>query len=159
MRNADEHGADLETQRRIRLAKYERAIRRLYRAGNILPPHERHPFRDPIADELSKSLCNQERWVTLIERVPPWCNEAGQNPATDGAAIAHGIRWVESHSTTFTARWSGFFPSILLMSSAGDGLNPIRRVACIQHKYSLPSSGRLASSRRYLSEDRCCGPF
>jgi hypothetical protein len=29
----------------------------------------------------------------------------------------------------------------------------------IQHKYSLPSSGRLASSRRYLFEDRCCGTF
>jgi hypothetical protein len=36
--------------------------------------------------------------------------------------------------------------------AAGDGLNPSRRVVYnIQHKYSLPSSGRLASSRRYLS--------
>jgi ribonuclease HI len=67
MRNADEHGADLETQRLIRSAKCERAIRRLYRAGQALPHHERHPFRDPMEDVLSKSLCRQERWVTLTE--------------------------------------------------------------------------------------------
>jgi hypothetical protein len=71
MRNADEHGADLETQRLIRLARCERAIRRLYRAGDLLPHHERHPFRDPIEDVLSKSLCNQERWVTLTEEYLP----------------------------------------------------------------------------------------
>jgi hypothetical protein len=39
MRNADEHGVDLETQRLIRLAKCERAIRRLYSAGASLPHH------------------------------------------------------------------------------------------------------------------------
>jgi hypothetical protein len=37
LRNADEHGADLETQRTIRLAKCERAIRRLYHTGESLP--------------------------------------------------------------------------------------------------------------------------
>jgi hypothetical protein len=67
MRNADEHGADLETQRLIRLAKCERAIHRLYHDGDLLPHHERHPFRDPIDDVLSKSLCKRERWVTLTE--------------------------------------------------------------------------------------------
>jgi hypothetical protein len=47
LRNADEHGIDLETQRMIRLAKCERAIRRLYHAGESLPHHERHdPFRE-----------------------------------------------------------------------------------------------------------------
>jgi hypothetical protein len=71
MQNADEHGGDLETQRLIRLAKCERAIRRLYHAGNLLPLHERHPFRDPIDDVLSKSLCKQERWVTLTEEYLP----------------------------------------------------------------------------------------
>jgi hypothetical protein len=35
MRNADEHGADLETQKLIRLAKCERVIRRLYRSGDL----------------------------------------------------------------------------------------------------------------------------
>jgi hypothetical protein len=35
--NATEHGADPHTQRMIRLAKAERAIRRLYRAGETLP--------------------------------------------------------------------------------------------------------------------------
>jgi hypothetical protein len=43
-----------------------------------------------------------------------------------------------------------------LISPAGDGLNPSRRVVYIQQKYGFPSSGRLASSRRFLSEDRCC---
>jgi hypothetical protein len=52
-----------QTQRLIRLAKCERAIRRLHRAGESLPHHERHPFRDPIED---KSLCRQERWVTIM---------------------------------------------------------------------------------------------
>jgi hypothetical protein len=67
LRNADEHGVDLETQRMIRLAKCERSIRRLYHSGESLPPHERHPFRDGMEDVLSKSLCRQERWVTMTE--------------------------------------------------------------------------------------------
>jgi hypothetical protein len=60
MRNANEHGADLQTQRLC-----ERAIRRLYHAGDLLP------FRDPIDDVFSKSLCKQERWVTLTEEYLP----------------------------------------------------------------------------------------
>jgi hypothetical protein len=36
LRNADEHGSDLETQRMIRLAKCERAIRRFYHTGASL---------------------------------------------------------------------------------------------------------------------------
>jgi hypothetical protein len=68
VRNADEHGADLVTQRLIRLANCERAIRRLYRTGELLPPHERHPFREAV---LSKSLCNQQRWFTLTEEYLP----------------------------------------------------------------------------------------
>jgi hypothetical protein len=125
VRNAYEHGADLKTQRLIRLAKCERAIRRLCRAGDLLPHHERHPFRDPIEDVLSKSGTMGHS----DGRVPTWwCNEAGQRPATDGAAITYSVRWVESHSTTFPVRWSGLFPSILFRSPAGDGLNPSRRV-------------------------------
>ncbi len=71
MRNETVHGADVETQRLIRASKCERAIRRLYLAGESLPYHERHPFRDPIDDVLSKSLCQQERWVTLTEEFLP----------------------------------------------------------------------------------------
>jgi ribonuclease HI len=71
LRNADEHGGDLETQRLIRLAKCERAIRRLYRAGKLLPFHEQHQFRDEIEDVLSKSLSRQERWITLTEDFLP----------------------------------------------------------------------------------------
>ena len=67
LRNADEHGVDLETQRMIRLAKCERAIRRLYHTSESLPPHERHPFRDGMDDVFSKSLSQQERWVTMTE--------------------------------------------------------------------------------------------
>jgi hypothetical protein len=48
LRNEAEHGADLERQRMIRLAKCERAIRHIYHAGESLPRHERHPFRDPM---------------------------------------------------------------------------------------------------------------
>jgi hypothetical protein len=44
LRNANEHGVDPDTQRMIRLTKAERAIRRLYRAIDELPPHERFPL-------------------------------------------------------------------------------------------------------------------
>jgi hypothetical protein len=67
LRNADEHEVDLETQRMIRLAECERAIRRLYHSGESLPPYERYPFRDGMEDVLSKSLSRQERWVTMTE--------------------------------------------------------------------------------------------
>jgi hypothetical protein len=61
-----DNSEEAEIKRLIRLAKCERAIRRLYSAGASLPHHERHPFRDPIEDVLSKSLCRQERWVTRL---------------------------------------------------------------------------------------------
>jgi hypothetical protein len=44
LRNDNEHGADPETQRMIRLAKAERAICRLYRAIDTLPSHDRFPL-------------------------------------------------------------------------------------------------------------------
>jgi hypothetical protein len=71
LRNADEHVADLETQRMVRLAKCERAIRRLYHAGESLPLHERHPFRDLMEETLSKSVYDQERWVSMTEAFLP----------------------------------------------------------------------------------------
>jgi hypothetical protein len=71
LRNADEHGVDLETQSIIRLARCERAIRRLYHIGALLPLHERHPFRDPMEDVLSKSLCRQESWIRMTEDYLP----------------------------------------------------------------------------------------
>ena len=95
MRNADEHGVDLETQRLIRLAKCERAIRRLYHAGESLPPHERHPFRDPMEDVLSKSLCQQERWVTLTDEYLPAAKKRVKNRQQTG-----------QHSLTAFAGWS-----------------------------------------------------
>jgi hypothetical protein len=52
----------------IRLAKCEHAIHRLYHAaGESLPHHERHPFRDPMEVVLSKTVCAQERWVSMTE--------------------------------------------------------------------------------------------
>jgi hypothetical protein len=71
LRNDDEHGAKPETQSTICLAKCERAIRRLYYAGESLPLHERHPFRDPLEDVLSKPLCDQERWISMTEAYLP----------------------------------------------------------------------------------------
>jgi hypothetical protein len=71
LRNADEHGADPETQRLIRLAKCDRAIRRLYLQGEDLPHHERQAFRDPMEDLLAKSVSVQERWVTLTTDLLP----------------------------------------------------------------------------------------
>jgi hypothetical protein len=71
LRNADKHGVDLETQRMIRLAKCERAIRRFYHAGESLPHHERHPFRDPMEVVPTKTVCAQERWVSMTEDYLP----------------------------------------------------------------------------------------
>jgi ribonuclease HI/exonuclease III len=64
LRNADEHGADTDTQRLIRISKCERAIRRLYDKGEDLPYAERHPFRDSVENLLLQSVMNQELWIT-----------------------------------------------------------------------------------------------
>ena len=64
LRNADEHGADADTQRLIRVSKCERTIRRLYDKGEDLPYAERHPFREPIEDLLLQTVTNQELWIT-----------------------------------------------------------------------------------------------
>jgi hypothetical protein len=71
LRNDTEYGADPDTQRMIRLAKAERAIRRLQRAIDTLPWHERSPFSDPIEDILFKNASTQERWVTDTETYLP----------------------------------------------------------------------------------------
>jgi hypothetical protein len=81
LRNADEHGVDLETQRMIRLAKCERAIRRLYHAGESLPLHERHPFRDP-------GTLGQ-----LDRRLPTCRTKAGQRTDTEESALHRRILW------------------------------------------------------------------
>ena len=67
LRCADEHGADPETEILIRTTKCERAIRRLYEKGALLPHNESHPFRSDIADLLSQSVTNQELWITQTE--------------------------------------------------------------------------------------------
>jgi hypothetical protein len=66
LRNDNEHGIDPETQRVIRLAKAERAIRRLYRAIDELPLHERFPFSDPM-----ETVSTQKRWVSDTEAYLP----------------------------------------------------------------------------------------
>ena len=90
LRNADEHGVDLETQRMIRLAKCERAIRRLYHTSESLPPHERHPFRDGMDDVSSKSLPtgtlgNYDR------RFSNRCNAAVKSAEADESALTSRI--------------------------------------------------------------------
>jgi hypothetical protein len=67
LRNADEHGADEDTQRLICLAKCERAIRRLYDKGEDLSYAERHPFRDAIEDLLQQPVSAQELWIDKTE--------------------------------------------------------------------------------------------
>jgi hypothetical protein len=71
LRNADEHGADLETQRMIRLAKAERAIRRLYREGDSLPTYDSFPFSDPMEDILTETVSSQERWIIKTKAFLP----------------------------------------------------------------------------------------
>jgi hypothetical protein len=71
LRNATEHGVDPHTKRMIRLAKAERAIRRLYRAGERLPSCERFPFSDPMEDLLATTVSTQERWVSQVEAYLP----------------------------------------------------------------------------------------
>ena len=64
LRNADEQGTDIDTQRLIRVSKCKQAIRRLYDKGENLPYAERHPFRAPIEDLLQQPVLNQELWIT-----------------------------------------------------------------------------------------------
>ena len=71
LRNEHEHGAEPETQRLIRLAKCERAIRRLYHKGEELPYCERTPFRDPIEVLLQCSVPDQELWISKTEGYLP----------------------------------------------------------------------------------------
>ena len=71
LRNKIQHGADPVTQRQIRLAKCERAIRRLYAAASNLPYCERHPFRDSIETLLSTTLFDQELWISKTETYLP----------------------------------------------------------------------------------------
>ena len=89
IRNADEHGADDETQRLIRISKCERAIRRLYDKGEELPYAERHPFRDALEDLLQQPVHAQELWIDKTEvylrnafqraRARPWGQPAMTN--------------------------------------------------------------------------------
>ena len=67
LRNANEHGDNIEEQRRISLTKCERAIRRLYLTGEGLPDCERHPFRDELEVLLQKSVPDQELWIKMTE--------------------------------------------------------------------------------------------
>jgi hypothetical protein len=71
LRNADEHGADPETQRMVRKARCERAVHRLFPLGESLPYHEPHPFRDPIDMILSKSVSAQELWISKTKQFLP----------------------------------------------------------------------------------------
>jgi hypothetical protein len=84
LRNEAEHGADLETQRMIRLDKCERAIRRLYHAGESLPHRERHPFRYPMEVVLSKYVCTKKRWVSMTEDYIPAAKRRGKVQAKKG---------------------------------------------------------------------------
>jgi hypothetical protein len=67
LRNEDEHGAELDAQRVIRLRKCERAIRRLYLKAEGLPRFDRFPFRDSIETLLEARLQDQELWITNAE--------------------------------------------------------------------------------------------
>jgi hypothetical protein len=52
-------------------ARCERAVHRIFSLGDSLPYHERHPFRDPIAMILSKSVSAQELWISKTEQFLP----------------------------------------------------------------------------------------
>jgi hypothetical protein len=106
----------------IRLAKCERAIRLLYHTGESLPLYERYPFRDPMEVILSKSVCAQERWVSMTEDYLPaarrWVKEQTQKRQHSfkeffGQRFLQRILWSAFHSLNFSVRWSGFFPSHL----------------------------------------------
>jgi hypothetical protein len=63
IRNAAEHGEDLQVQRQIRLTKCERTIRRLYARGQDLPDGENHPFRESLESLLERTVSDQELWI------------------------------------------------------------------------------------------------
>jgi len=67
LRNAVEHGTDPAEQRVVRLARTNRAIRRLYEKGKSLSYHERRPFREDKEVLLAKTLAEKELWVHHTE--------------------------------------------------------------------------------------------
>jgi hypothetical protein len=70
-RNETQHGCDEETEMAIRREKNERAITRLYIAGENLPFGEKHPFRDPIETLLHMRVADQEFWIQKTEEYLP----------------------------------------------------------------------------------------
>jgi hypothetical protein len=104
LRNATEHGADPDTQRMIRLAKSERAIRRLYRAIDDLPPHERFPFGDPMI--LATTVSTQERWVSDTETYLP---KAFKRIKRQGKMHNHSLEEHGFYGTKRIGKLVGFF--------------------------------------------------
>jgi hypothetical protein len=79
-----------------------------------------------------------------------------QTSNRDGAAITYSIRWVGGVALhDLPSKMVEIIPFHFTQVTSGRGTSGFY----IQHKYRLPSSGRLASTRRYLFEDRCCGTF
>jgi hypothetical protein len=147
----------------IRLAKCERAIRRLYHAGeSSLPLHERHPFRDPMETILSKSVCSQERWVSMTEDYLP---AARRRVKEQTQKSQHSIKELFGRRNTlceFLSEMVGILPftsyftfhqdrgwSMLETSSSflpllfqsRRRLTPMQAIGVYPTKYGLPCSG------------------
>ena len=88
-RNNDEHGADLATQRAVRLIKCGRQIHRLYDAGKDLPYAERHPFRDSIEDLTQQPVQMQELWVHQTTAYLRTANQRQRDRSRDQPAITN----------------------------------------------------------------------
>jgi hypothetical protein len=155
----------------IRLAKADRAIRRLYRAIDELPPHERFPFSDPMEDLLATTVSTQERWVSNTEAYLPKAFKRIKKK--ERFTITHSRNtgsMVRSAILEFIGKLVGFFSRPVFsqfhlescrssqahilfhclhasfISPAGGGLDSRRRVVLIQHKNTV---SRIRGSRRH----------
>jgi hypothetical protein len=160
MRNADEYGVDLETQRLIRLAKCERAIRRLYSAGASLPHHERHPFRDPIEDVLSKSLCRQERWVTLTEEYLHYLGQRSGSRTSNRRGSGPSQLTLGGHALhEFSREMVGILPFRLTHFKSRGRLKPKQTSGLYPTQIQSPAFRAAGVITAVLLGPMCCGTF
>jgi hypothetical protein len=110
-RNDNENGAEPETQSMIRLAKAEWAIRRLYRAIDELPSHERFPFSYPMEDVFAETASTQESWVPDTEAYLPkaFTRIKKQEKMNNHALEEYGFYGIRSALLEFIGELVGFF--------------------------------------------------
>jgi hypothetical protein len=132
----------------ITLAKAERAIRRLYRAGDSLPTYERFSFSDPMEDVLTRTVSSQERWITKTEAFLP---KAPRRIKTQEKKKNHPIKKVRiAPLELLVGKLVDLFPFTFSPSLRSRVVGALRRIRCLSRFFHFDSRGRSDSRRRVV---------